>query len=457
MPRHIRNILIAGLLAILALVAGINGYIHHQFKTNIDNTLTSIRPFAQVKYSDLTTSMLSGEVKLQNVRISGDFLPEEITLGNITFETPGFAYMLNGPENIKKGEFPEHLGFAIDDFYLDLNGETAKWLDRLVKRIQPVFASERKICAGKSIFGPSDYKEMGYTRILSNMRMAYDFNKSKKTLNIVLDENSRKIGSLKVNINISNIGSMSSDKMMQNGMPRLDNLEVIYKDDTYTPRLLKYCAELSNMKKEEFIDAEVKQSDNYFYMVWGFAPGLGLRDAYKDFLLKPDLVTLTMAQSEEFNPMMLPNMSAEEIMSALNVRLKINGLLVTDMSYTLPPVEFTENFERRMAKSLDFESLLRGDPIKPPAPVVAPKIYAKAPAKYHKIKIANIKKHVSDFVHITTKNGNKRNGQLIRIDKNNLYVQKKVKGGKFTMTVPRTKIKTIEAYFSKRELVTTTK
>ena len=453
MPRHIRNILIASLLAILALVAGINGYIHHQFKTNIDNTLSSIRPFAQVKYSDLTTSMISGEVKLQNVRVSGDFLPEEITLGNITLETPGFAYMLNGPENIKKGEFPKRLGFAIDDFYLDLNGETAKWLDRLVKRIQPVFAAERKICAGKSIFGPSDYKEMGYTRILSNMRIAYDFNKSKKTLNIILDENSRKIGSLKVNIKVSNIGSMSSDKMMQNGMPRLDNLEITYKDETYTPRMLKYCAELSNMKKEDFIDAEVKQSDKYFYMVWGFAPGLGLRDAYKDFLLKPDLVTLTMAQNEEFNPMMLPNMSVDEIISALNIRLKINGLLVTDMSYTLPPIEFTENFERRMAKTLDFESLLRGDPIKPPVKIVAPKVYAKAPAKYHKIKMKDIKKHVSDFVHITTKTGNKRNGQLIRIDRVNLYVQKKVKGGKFTMTVPRTKVKTIEAYFSKVELV----
>ena len=453
MPRHIRNILIAALLAILALVAGINGYIHHQFKTNIDNTLSSIRPFVQVKYSDLTTSMLSGEVKLQNVRVSGNFLPEEISIGNITFETPGFAYMLNGSENIKKGELPKRLGFAIDDFYLDLHGDTAEWLDRLVKRVQPVFANERKICGGKSVFGPSDYKEMGYTRILSNMRMAYDFNESKKTLNIVIDENSRKIGSLKVNINISNIDGMSPDKMMQSGMPRLDNLEITYKDETYTPRLLKYCAELSNMKKEEFIDAEVKQSDNYFYMVWGFAPGLGLRDAYKDFLLKPDLVTLTMAQNEEFNPMMLPTMPADEIMSALNVELKINGLLVTDMSYTLPPAEFTENFEKRMAKSLDFESLLRGDPIKPPAPVLAPKVYAKAPAKYHKIKISDINKHLSDFVHVTTKNGNKRNGQLIRIDKTNLYVQKKVKGGKFTMTVPRAKVKSIEAYFSKIELI----
>jgi hypothetical protein len=448
-PRHIRNIVIAALLAVLALAAGINGYVHHQFKTYIDNTLSSIRPFSQVKYSDLTTSLISGEVKLENVRIAGAFLPEEITLGNITLETPGFAYMLNGPANVKKGEFPKHLGFVIDDFYLDMHGETAEWLDRLVKRMQPIYASERKLCSGKSIFGPSDYKEMGYTRLLSNMRIAYNFSESNKTLDIDMIANTRNMGNLKASINVTNLSGMSSEKMMQGGVPQLANVAVTYKDETYTPRMVKYCSELSNMKKEEFVDAEIKQSDNYFYMVWGFAPGHGLREAYKDFLLKSDTVTLTMAPGKEFNPMTMATMSSNEIMEALNVNLKINGLVVTDLSFKMPPAEFTEKFEQRLANSLDFNSLLRGDPIKAPAPVKKPKVTKKAVAKYYKIKLSNVKNHVSDFVHITTKNGNQRNGQLIRLDKTNLYVQKKVEGGKFTMTVPREKIKTIEAYFSK--------
>jgi len=451
-PRHIRNIIIAALLAALALLAGINGYVHHQFKTNIDNTLASIRPFAQIKYSDLSTSLLSGEVALENVRISADFLPETINLGNLTLETPGFAYMLNGPENIKKGEFPAHFGFAIDDFYLELHGKTADWLDRLVKRMQPVYASERKLCAGKSIFGPADYKAMGYNRLLSSMRMAYDFNESNKTLNISMTAHTRNMGKMETTINITNIGSMSPATMMQGGMPQLTNVEVTYKDETYSPRVIKYCAELSNMKKEDFINAEIKQSDKYFYMIWGFAPGHGLREAYKDFLLKPDTVTLTMAPNKEFNPMMISMMSSDDIMEALNIRLKINSLLVTDLSFKMPPTAFAENFDRQLAKSLDFNALLRGEPIKPPAPVKKAKIYIKAPAKYHKISLGQMPQHVSDFVRITTKNGNKRNGQLLRMDDLNLYVQKKVSGGKFTMTVPRSKIKTIEAYFSKRVL-----
>lgn len=449
MPRHIRNILIAALLAILALAAGINGYVHHQFKTNIDNALSSIRPFAQVKYSDLSTSILLGEVKLKNVRISSTFLPEETTLGNITLEMPRFAYMLNAPEKIKKGEFPGHLGFAIDDFYLDLHGETADWLDRLVKRMQPVYASERKLCGGKSIFGPSDYKEMGYIRLLSNMRLAYNFNESNKTLNINMAAYSRNMGKMTASINVKNIGSMSSANMLQGGMPQLANVEVTYKDEAYTPRIVKYCSKLSKMKKEDFINAEIKQSDKYFYMVWGFAPGKGLREAYKDFLLKPDSITLTMVPGKKFNPLLISSMSSNEVMDALNVRLKINGLLVSDLDFKMPPPAFAENFERRLANSLDFNSLLRGEPIKPPAPIKKPEVYKKAPAKYHKISLDKAPQHISDFVRITTKNGNKRNGQLLRIDSMNLYVQKKVSGGKFTMTVPRVKIKTIEAYFSK--------
>lgn len=449
MPRHIRNILIATLLALLALAAGINGYVHNQFKTNIDSTLSSIQPFAQIKYSNLSTSILSGKVELKNVRISGNFLPETLTLGNITLETPGFAYMLNGPDKAKKGEFPEHLGFAIDDFYLDLHGETAQWLDRLVKRMQPIYASERKLCAGKSIFGPGDYKEMGYTRLLSNMRLAYDFNKSNKSLNIQITAGTRNMGEMKANINIVNVDSMSSSGVMQAGMPQLANVEINYKDQTYAPRIVKYCSALSNMNKEDFINAEINQSDKYFYMIWGFAPGHGLREAYKDFLLKPDLVTLTMAPGKEFNPMMIATMSSNEIMDALNIHLKINGLPVEDLSFKTPSPEFTERFERQLATALDFNSLLRGEPIKAPTPAKEPKVYKKAPAKYHKISLSQIPKHIGDFVLITTKKGNKRKGRLIRTDKTNLYVEKKVSGGKFTMTVPRSKIKTIEAYFSK--------
>ena len=448
MPRHIRNILIAALLAVLALAAGINGYIHHQFKTNIDNTLASIRPFVQIKYSDLSTSIISGEVKLKNVRFSAEFLPETLTLGNITFETPGFAYMLNGPDKIKSGEFPEYLGFAIDDFYLDLTGETAEWLDRLVKRMQPIYATERKLCAGKSLFSPSDFKKMGYTRLRSNMRMAYDFDQTNKSLNIEMTASTHNMLDMKADINIINVGSMSSSDVMQAGLPQLDNVEVTFKDQTYAPRIIKYCSELSGMKKEEYINAEVKQSDEYFYMAWGFAPGEGLRDAYKDFLLNPDLVTVTMKPGKDFNPMLIANMSSDEVLDALNVNLKVNGLLINDLIYKLPPSKFTENFERQLAKALDINSLLRGEAIKAPEPVKKKKVI-KAPAKYHKISIGRLPKHIGDYVLITTKKGNKRKGRLMRVDKNNLYVEKRVSGGKFTMTVPRPKIKSIQAYYSK--------
>lgn len=450
MSGQMRNIVIALIISALALAAGIKGYVHHQFKTNIDNTLNSLQAFAQIKYSDLSTSIIEGTVRLENVRVSGAMLPETLNLGNITFETPGFSYMLKGPDSLKSGQMPDHLGFAINDFSLDLSGGLAEWLDKLVSRMQPVYASERTLCGGKTVFGPKEYKEMGYTRFLSNMHLAYDFNKSNKTLRFVMTADTRNMASVKANIEITNISSMSADGMMQGGFPKLENVDVIYKDETYTNRMLKYCSTLSNMTKEAYIEAEVKQSDKYFDMVWGFTPGPGLREAYKDFLIKPDVVTVSMHPKPEFNPVMAQNMSVEEIMDNLNLHLKINGLLVNDLSFKLPDPQFMMQHQQRIANSINFESLLRGEPIEPEKPVeIIKKPLKKTETKYHVISLDEAPQHISDFVIVTLQKGSIRKGQLIRLDKTNLYVQQKVSGGKFTMTVPREKITKIEAYFSK--------
>ena len=281
--------------------------------------------------------------------------------------------------------------------------------------------------------------------------MAYDFNKSNKMLSLTMSADTRNMASFKATASITGIDNMSSNGMMQNGFPKLENVEVIFKDETYTPRMLKYCANLSNMKKETFINAEVKQSNNYFNMVWGFAPGPGLRDAYKDFLLKPDTVTLTMRPNKEFNPIMAQSMSREGIIEALNVRLKVNDVLVNDLSFKLPSPEFAERHQKRLANSINLDSLLSGGPLEPAKPVapLKPKVVVKGPPKYHVVNLADVTKHVIDFVIITTRNGNIRKGQLLRLDAANLYVQKRVHSGKFTMTVPRTKIKKIEAFYSK--------
>lgn len=448
MPRHIRNIAIAALLIILAIAAAINSYIHHQFQKNIDNTLSSIRPIMHVKYDELSTNPFSGEVMLENIRLSSPVMPEDIILGDITLETPGFLYMLMGADSIKKGSLPPHLGFSLENFYFDLHSETAELFDNVIQRMQPLYASDPKICAGKSILGPKDYKEMGYSRLLTNMRIAYDFNEDSKSLNISIATNTKNMADIKANIKLANITSMSTSNLKRFSSPTLSQFDLVYKDKTYTPRVIKYCSDLSKMKKETYIDVEVAQPDSYFYKLLGFAPGKGLREAYKDFLSKPDVVTLSITPSKNFNPQTTSELSNEELMKALNVNLKINGLLVKDLSYSKAPAELTEEFERQLSENVDIESLLRGEKVKQPE-VVEEKIIEKAPSSYHPIELTDISKYVGGFVQVTTENDNERNGQLISMDEFNLYVEKKVSGGRFTMTVPIKKVKSVKAYFAK--------
>lgn len=450
MPRHIRNILIAALLAMLALTAGINGYVHHQFKTNIDQAFRLIQPIVQVKYSELSTSILSGKVELNNVRISAAFLPETITLGNVVIKTPGFAYMLSGPENIKNGNFPDHLGIEVKDFYFDLHSTTAEWLDRLTNKVQLVYASERQLCGGKSILGPEDYKKMGYNRLLSDLLIAYEFNEKNRTLHLKFNARTRNMGNINANIHFANMRSISSKHLLQRGLPEFTSADITYKDETYVPHIIKYCSELSGMKKEEFIDAEIKQSDEYFFMLWGFAPGQGLREAYKDFLLKPDLVAFTISPTESFNPALFSTMSNSEIIESLNPSLKINGLPIDDLSFKSPTAKFVQDLSKKIEQNIDYESLLLGGTLVKAAPTInKTKINNKPPRKYHLIELKDVEQHINNFIQVVTVTGNKRKGLLLRVDNGNLYIQRRYTGGSFTVTLPISKVETIEAYFSK--------
>lgn len=447
MPRHIRNIIIALVLAVVALAAGLKGYVHHQFKKNIDNTLSSMQVFARVTYSDLSTSLLSGEVKLDNIRISSDALPEELEIGSVVFQTPGFAYMLKGPSSFREGHFPERLGLTINDFYLDMNGDIGDWMNKMVARMQRVMGEGRKICGGKAIFSPKDYAEMGYTRIASSLNLSYEFFGSAQELVIKMSGETRTMANFDMTATIAGITGMTQAEMMQQ-MPKLKSVEMTFTDDSYTKRLINFCSELDGTKKEEFIEAEAAESDQYFFKTWGFAPGPGLREAYKDFLYAPGEITMNINPGENFNPMMIPGMSKAEIVDSLNIRLKINGQLVTDLSFRAPDPAYMQRYERRLAKSLTMESATADLPVDKDEPVQN-QVKKKQPPKYHVISIPSAPRHLRNYVRITKKSGNTTKGQLIRVDAANLYVQKKVSGGKFTMTIPKTTIKKLESYYSK--------
>jgi len=115
MPYHIRNILIAVLIVLLAIVADVDAYINHQFKSNVDQAIESAKIFNTIKYKTISTSPLSGTATLEDVRISAPFLPEELLLGEISLKTPDLSFMLSGANNLRQGELPDQLALRIDN------------------------------------------------------------------------------------------------------------------------------------------------------------------------------------------------------------------------------------------------------------------------------------------------------------------------------------------------------
>jgi len=268
-------------------------------------------------------------------------------------------------------------------------------------------------------------------------------------LNIKMRGETQNLAKFNFLFSLSGVTALSSEGMRGATKTQLSHVQFTYEDKTYIPRIIKYCAGLDKSKKEDFINAEVKESDHYFYRLWGFAPGPGLREAYKDFLSRPELVTLSLSPGKKFQVAAIANMTAEEIVEALKIKLKINGLLATDLSFKLPPASFTDEFEQQLSRDVNFEALLRGEKLKVPEPVKKPVIIKTPEPQYYTISPDEAEKHIGDYVKITTLSGKQRDGRLIKIDDLYFFVRQKVNGGNFTMNVKRSDIKEMEAYFDK--------
>lgn len=447
MSQQTRNFIIAAILVLIALGAGIKGYVHNQFKTDIDNTLQKLQLFALVRYSELSTSVLSGEVTLENIRISSQYLPDEIKIKQVTLETPGFGYMLKGPDNLQAGKIPEHLGIVIDGFTIDLNSKLAEWFDSIVIPLNRVYAQQRKICGGKSLFGPTEYKAMGYASLSSNMRIAFDFDEGEQELTMKMRADTVNFGKGNMTLTISGINPANMQAMQS--LPHLDSMKATYTDSSYIPRMLHYCAEQSKMEKEAYIKAEAEQSDEYFFLAWGFAPGPGLREAYRDYLTQPGDIEISMQPQKEFNPILAQSMDAQQVIDMLNLKVKVNNTDIKDLSIRIPDPQTMAKYEAELKNSLDLKDVFSGEVVAPSKVTPEPERYIVERA-YKTVPIGTINQYVGEQVRVITKTGQEREGTLEKIAGKVLYIQRKVYSGKFTMQVKSDQVKKVEVYLSQR-------
>lgn len=437
----IKKILIIAVLLPLIIIGALKGYMYYKLQETMDKVVTQVAPLGILKYGGLSTS-LTGRLTVKNLSFDIRGMDDTIRIRSLSYAPPNLMFLFKDSDSIKQGRLPESMQLEIIGLNMDLYGDLTDEFEDTINLVNDNLKGVNPLCGGKMFMGPREYREMGYEEITIDTSIHYTFDKRARTASITLNEAIHDMSSSYIKLTL--VG-FASDRLSQilspEGLPRLANVTVEYTDKSFYQRIVKTCAEKSNMPLEEYVNAEVNQTPEYFAYVWGgIIPGPGLREAYRSFLLDPKSVFVSIDIPEDVSAESLSLFQPEDIPGLLNMQLSVNEQPVEDLSFAYFEGKIDE-LGAKVEKSMEEKN--------------APKAETKKkrplkPAQYYRVSSRNLPKYIGKKVEITTTTGQVREGKLVRITGNTVHLERRLSGGTYDMTVSMSRIKSARVWLRKR-------
>ena len=231
-------------------------------------------------------------------------------------------------------------------------------------------------------------------------------------------------------------GVPTSAKEVAQYSPRLTEAKVVYKDLSYVDRLKRYCASASKTSIDEYITAEVSQTDSVFAQQWGFVPGAGLRDAYRLFLVTPGEVRLEVRPTDGIDPASMRLFRPEDALSMLNPKLTVNGSPVSDLSL---------HFVEVKASTAQGTRVNDADPMANRSASESERSEEKS--GYQVIRASELSKYVGRQARIRELRSTVREGVVAVVTPTMVTLERRYGGGAMTFNVPMKQIEKVEVLF----------
>lgn len=443
-----RNILGITILVLLIAYAAVKGLIYYKFKSSVDTASAQMRIFATLRYEGISSSLLDSSVSLENVSILPSGFEDGVKIDSITLQTQDVSYLLKGFDS-RRGEFPKRINVAMKGFKIDLYGSMIDQLERMLNQLGGMMKGLiPSTCGTKLYLGPAEYREMGYDILNSDLEFGYKF--TDQGIEMTYDWVTKDVGAAIMAIKMTGPTRPTAMAVMSNP-PQLTELSVAYQDLSYIKRSNEYCAKQGKREVAQYINAEVNKPDKAYALHWGFIPGPGLKQAYRDFLTNPGTVSLTLHPPAGFNQNTIGLYKAEELPALLNMELSVNEKPVTDLSFTFKAPDTKSTDKKEMVSLQDristFKEILQNKDEAKPVVQQPTKIKKGPPPRFHRVALKDLTRHQDRKVRVYTKNKQIRYGRLDKVTGSALHVTQDIHRGEFTMIIAKGSIAKVEVLY----------
>ncbi len=387
-------------------------------------------PYASIRYGDYSAS-LNGTVQVTNVEIQPRGMTAALPVKTVDIETPGLMYLLgHGGGDFWNGARSEALRVVATDLVLDLGGEAGGLLDQLAQLTARPEAAGLGHCGNQTQVDLRLWRAMGHNRLRLDATLDYVAERGKDTARLAIKTDIKDVARIEAQAALSQIEAHSKSPPWLRG--HLSEVRVDYKDQGYLDGLKRHCATASGIGVPEFIEAEAGEAGSIFLRQWGIAPSPTLRAAYRDFLARPETLTLDIATPPDFKLQNTGMYNATDLADSLSFTVSLNGKPADEQQYGFrPPREGPSQAVLSARAAVEAMNKPRVPERKGESPgiVDAPKIV------FRDVPKEQLPRHIGKQVRLHVSGSSIREGTLVGIEGGLAHVQRSRGDNEMTLTI----------------------
>lgn len=415
------------IIIVAAIYLGLKGFVYFQTTSKVDELVKQASLFADITYDGVASDLMKGSVSVQNIRVTPKTLQDALEIKEVTMQGDGPAFLFSDTSKMAQ-QTPEFLLLAVKGLRLSLDGEMFQSFNAMAaQQAQAQNIPVAKTCEfGSSITG-TDLKAMGYDAIYADATMIVSHDKIDNSTSMNMDFIIEDMGSFDMSMSMIGGGSPMAMAMQ----PQIDEIRFVYSvDEEYLQGVKKYCTGKLGVDEVAYINMIADASDDDYKTYYGFAPGPGIRQAVKTFMVSGGDIDIRMRPSKDMNPMLLQTVRPQDVLNMLGVTVYVNKQPVQDLSFELDDAYGAMMGGQQAAEEKQEEEQKK----------------KRVVYTFQDTSVKQLPQYIGARVRLETQDGKGREGTLIGISKQTAHIEQRMDGGKFAVHVPIEDIKNLQVH-----------
>ncbi len=430
-------------LLVLVIVGylGAKGFAYYKVKSEADSLIEQVAIFADVTYDGIYTD-LRGEVGLEGIKVSDSIAGDEmLRIGALRLRGPNILFLLG--QDLSK-EFPDRLGFTIDDLQLSLDSELFTLAAAASGQqggegdfmLQSGLLDYTLGCGAVQTFGPSELMQMGYTELNVDLEIDTDYTEVTRTTSFRVFSATTDMGSTRLEMEVAARPSPMFFAGLASGQTPIKKITYEESDTGYYSRRNQFCARQNGESVEEYVERHIDLLARD--LGTGFPDDA--KEAYRQFMLNGGTMVFTAYPDDTFNITQAAYYETKDIVARLNMSVAINGQEIALNQFEWGEAGSPAQAESANTGSGDNESASE-------APAYEQQYTHQQRASYHPFQLSKAGNYLNYKIKIVTTSGTEREGILRKADQSQLTIEVPNLRGNLIYNIRLRDINSAEAYY----------